>query len=412
MGERLLFLTPQLPYPPHQGGALRNFGLIKGLAQRGHAITLLSLAETGQPPYTETPLAELCTSVLTLPAPARTVRQRLRDLLVGHADMARRLWSLPLLDALRDLLARERFRAIHFGGLEMATYLLPVRATLRRDSSGTLLIYDATNAEYALQARIAQQDRRMVSRWPQAAYSVIQTRRLRRFEAAVCHAADYIFACSQTDAHLLSRLSPSTPVAVVPNAIDVASYDVVQWPPANIPHPALVFTGKMDFRPNVDAVLWFAESILPRIRRSVPEAHFVIVGQKPHPRLEALRGKPGILLTGAVPHIQPYLTAADVYVAPLRMGSGTRLKLLEAMAMGKAVVSTRLGAEGIDVRDGEHLLLADSAAGFAEAVLALLGNETQRKALGDNAACLVRQHYDWSAVIPRVEAVYAASDKT
>lgn len=410
MGERLLFLTPQLPYPPHQGGALRNFGLIKGLAQRGHAITLLSFAEAGQPPYSETPLAELCASVVTLPAPMRTVRQRLRDLLAGHADMARRLWSPPLLDILYDLLAREHFRAIHFGGLEMATYLLPVRTTLQQDGPDRLLIYDATNAEYALQARIARQDMRLMSRWPQAAYSVIQARRLRRFEAAVCRAADYIFACSQTDAHLLGKLSRSTPIAVVPNAIDVAGYDTAQWTPADIPHPALVFTGKMDFRPNVDAVLWFAKDILPHIRRIVPEAHFVIVGQKPHPRLEALRGRPGILLTGAVPHIQPYLAAADVYVAPLRMGSGTRLKLLEAMAMGNAVVSTRLGAEGIDVRDGEHLLLADAPVEFAQAVLALLGDEARRKALGANAARLVRQRYDWPTVIPRVEAVYSAPD--
>jgi len=408
MNERLLFLTPQLPYPPHQGGALRNFGLIKGLAQRGYAITLLSFVEEGQPPYVETPLADLCTSVTTVPAPLRTLRQRLLDLLVGHADMARRLWSPSLLDALHGLLNREHFRAIHFGGLEMATYLRPARSVLGDGTSDTLLIYDATNAEYALQARIARQDVRLVRRWHQALYSIVQAQRLKRFEAAVCRAADYIFACSQTDAQLLGKLSPSTPVAIIPNAIDVAAYDATKWPPADIPHPALVFTGKMDFRPNVDAVLWFAESILPRIRRSVPDAHFVIVGQKPHLRLDALRGRPGILLTGAVPHIQPYLAAADVYVAPLRMGSGTRLKLLEAMAMGRAVVSTRLGAEGIDVREGEHLLLADSPAAFAQAVLALLYDEDRRKDMGTNAARLVRQCYDWSAIIPHVEAAYAA----
>lgn len=411
MKERLLFLTPQLPYPPHQGGALRNFGLIKGLAQRGYAITLLSFVEAGQPPYTEPPLADLCASVVTLPAPIRTLRRRLIDLLVGHADMARRLWSPPLLDALQGLLERERFWAIHFGGLEMATYLRLTRSTLQTRASNTLLIYDATNAEYALQARIAQQDVRLVHRWHQALYSIIQAQRLKRFEAAICRAADYIFACSQADAYLLGKLSPSTPVAVIPNAIDVADYDVTKWLPADIPHPALVFTGKMDFRPNVDAVLWFAERILPRIQRSVPEAHFVIVGQKPHPRLDALRGRPGILLTGAVPHIQPYLAAADVYVAPLRMGSGTRLKLLEAMAMGCAVVSTQLGAEGIDVREGEHLMLADSPDAFAQAVLTLLYDKVRRKDIGAKAARLVRQRYDWSAIIPHVEAAYAAQRK-
>jgi glycosyltransferase involved in cell wall biosynthesis len=162
----------------------------------------------------------------------------------------------------------------------------------------------------------------------------------------------------------------------------------------------------MDYRPNVDAALWFALEVLPRIQRSVPDAHFTVVGQKPHPRLDRLRELPGVTLTGQVPDIRPFIQAADVYVAPLRMGSGTRLKLLEAMAMERAIVSTRLGAEGLEAAAGEALVIADQPGSFASAVVDLLQDAARRQILGRQASALVRARYDWPVIIPRVEAVY------
>jgi sugar transferase (PEP-CTERM/EpsH1 system associated) len=399
---RILFLTPHLPYPPNRGTALRNFGLIEGLAGRGHPVGLVSLIEPGQPPLADTPLPSLCQPALAVPAPQRTTGQRLRDLLTGHADMARRLWSAEFADMLRGVLARDAFEVIQIEGIEMAPYL-PI---LRQAAPGALLIYDAHNAEYALQGRIAAQDSRTPRRWPQAAYSLLQTARLRRFEAATCRAVGHILACSPADADKLRRLGHETPITVIPNAVAVARYQEADLPPAHLPHPALVFTGKMDFRPNVDAALWFAEAILPRIQEAIPGAHFAIVGMNPHPRLDRLRGLVGVTITGEVPDIRPYIREADLYVTPLRMGSGTRFKLLEAMAMGKAIVSTRIGAEGIPVEDGRHLLLADEPEAFARAVVELLGDAARAAALGAAGAKLVAEHFDWPGIIPRVEAIY------
>ena len=128
--KRILFLTAQLPYPPHQGAALRSLGMIKGLAERGHRITLLSLIEPGQPEFEETPLSSLCESAVTVATPLREVVDRLRDLLTGHADMARRYWSLSFLANLHDLLSRHTFDVIHIGGIEMAPYLPTIRHIL------------------------------------------------------------------------------------------------------------------------------------------------------------------------------------------------------------------------------------------------------------------------------------------
>jgi len=244
---------------------------------------------------------------------------------------------------------------------------------------------------------------------PLAAYSLIQTRRLRRYEGGLCTSADHIFACSSPDADKLGALSEGTPITVIPNAIDVSQYEREQIVPARLAHPALVFTGKMDYRPNVDAVLWFVEKVLPRVQAMIPGVHFVVVGQRPHRRLDNLRSRPDITVTGFVPDIKPYITGADVYVAPLRMGSGTRFKLLESLMLGSAVVSTRIGAEGLSVEHGTHLLLADGADDFAAATIRLLRDETLRRELGKNGQQFVRNHYDWSAIVPAAEAGYEAA---
>jgi sugar transferase (PEP-CTERM/EpsH1 system associated) len=398
---RVLFLTPQLPYPPHQGTTLRNLGLIEGLAER-HAVTLLSLAEPDQPPLERTPLPALCERAATIPAPTRSRAGRLRDLLAGRADMACRLWSENYADALERLLCEAAFDVVHVEGIEMAPYL-PI---VERNASDALLIYDAHNAEYALQQRIALADLHNPSRWPFALYSLIQWRRLARFEADVCRRVGHVLAVSEADARALRALPHTTPISVLPNAIQVESYRPEDTPPASVPHPALVFTGKMDFRPNVDAALWFAGDILPLVRRQVPDAHFIVVGQKPHPRLRALDGQPGVVITGRVADIQPYLAAADVYVAPLRMGSGTRLKLLEAMAMARPIVSTTLGAEGFDLSDGQQIRLAERPDCFARAIVELLGDPQRRAALGRAGRAFVQDNYDWPALIPKLEAVY------
>lgn len=407
MSRNLLFLTPQLPYPPHQGTSLRNWGLIQGLARKGYTLTLLSFLERHQPSPEQTPLAQLCEDILTVPIPGRTKLNRLGDLIAGQVDMARRLWSETFLEKLGEVLNRRQFDGIHFEGIELAAYLLSFHKPLRERHPDTRLVYDAHNAEYALQKRIAQQDIQTPNRFPQAVYSFIQASRLKQFESRVIALADHVFACSEQDASELRKYRHPTPITVVPNAIHVAAYSPDRYPEAPIVRPSIVFTGKMDFRPNVDAVLWFADEVFPLIRQEIPLAHFTIVGQKPHPRLSKLQGQPGITITGSVPAIQPYLRAADVYAIPLRMGSGTRLKLIEAMAMHCAIVSTTIGAEGFDALDGLHLLLADKPDEFACATITLLQNKALRDQIGAQAAELAQDFFDWEKVIPIVEAIYA-----
>ncbi len=398
---RLLILTSDFPYPPLAGAPLRNYGLIEGLAE--HEIWLLSFAGTLASPEARTPLHRLCAEVKIVPRPQRGLPDRLRDLaLTRDADIAHRFLSPAFTTALREWLTAQRFDLIQIENLEMAVYL----PLIRELQPQARVVYDAHNAEYALQQRIYETERASLTHAPGAAYSLIQARRVREFERTVCAGVDYVIAVSDTDAGLLRALGTPTPIAVVPNGISTSLYESPPGESIELVEPALVFTGKMDYRPNIDAALWFAVETLPLVRRELPNAHFYIVGQSPHPRLDVLRGVAGVTLTGLVPEIIPYLRAATIFVVPLRMGSGTRLKVLEAMAAGCAIVSTPIGAQGITCVDNQELVLASTAREFAQAVIRLCRNPEDAAALGSNARRFVASHYDWGVLLPRLHAVY------
>ncbi|MEJ2210317.1 MAG: glycosyltransferase, partial [Anaerolineae bacterium] len=379
--ERILILTPQFPYPPHQGTTIRNYNLIKGLAQH-HDVHLLSFGE----PQTsrDTPVHDVCRSVQVVRPPQRSMQQRLRGLLFSRLpDMAQRLPAAQFRAALAATLERERPTLVEVEGIELAPYLFQA-AAWRGERDRPLLVFDEHNAEYVLQQRAFETDLGQI--WPPrraaarrlvgAAYSFVQWRRLRHYERRACRTADRVVAVSDVDAAVLRRLDPELAPAVVPNGVDMAFYaeSPPSLPEGQGPDAAdLVFVGKMDFRPNVDAVLWFAAEVLPLIRREAPETRFWVVGQNPHARLAPLADDPGVQVTGWVEDQRPYIAAAGVYVIPLRIGGGTRLKVLEAMAMSKAIVSTALGCEGFDLVAGQELVIADEPAAFAAAVLALLG---------------------------------------
>ncbi len=386
---------------------MRNWGLIRHLAERGHHIWLLTFDERANgAAKMPAVLHEVCQEVVALPPPARSWRSRLRTL-VGSSlpDMAWRLWSPAFLEALKELLRRHRFDVVQVEGIELARYML---ALIAWASGAVRWVFDDHNCEYLLQQRTFLADLPMPWRWHGAAYSLVQWRRLRSFERRAIRAADVTLCVSPHDRKALQRLDAQASLCLIPNGICLADY-AGHWASLNSStSPTVVFTGKMDFRPNVNAVWWFWRSVWPQVRQAHPQARLWVVGQKPSPRLDPLRADPSVTLTGEVEDTRPFIAQADVYVAPLLAGGGTRLKLLEAMAMHKAIVSTSLGCEGFDVVSGRELIIADTPAAFAGAVNALLGDPQRRQELGERAYRFVSNGWDWSAIVPRLEAVYAS----
>ncbi len=401
----ILLLTPQLPYPPRQGTTMRNFGLIHYLAQR-HRLDLITFLAPGETLAADNPLHALCHHIVALPQPQRTLAARLRDTLTSpYPDMALRLEDPAMHQAVQRALAAHPYDILQIEGIELAQYA-------RHAPRSARVIFDDHNCEYLLQQRAALADLRTPRRWHAAAYSLVQSQKLRRYETAACRAADAVIAVSEPDRAALTRIAPGAPIQVIPNAIDLESYAQTRHAPAPDAPFTLLFTGKMDYRPNVDAMIWLGREVLPHLLAHTPDLRCQIVGLNPHPRLDTLRAMPQVEITGGVPDVRPYLAAAHAYVIPMRVGGGTRFKALEAMACAKPIVSTSLGVEGISVQSGQELLMADTPDQFVKAIQTLIQDHAQGGALaarlGAAAQRFVAAHYTWDKILPHLEQLYAA----
>ncbi|MCX6022272.1 MAG: glycosyltransferase [Chloroflexi bacterium] len=231
--------------------------------------------------------------------------------------------------------------------------------------------------------------------------------KLHRYEVRLAESADLCFTMSDLDAQRLRSYAPKAVTAVVPNGVEVGHFV-----PANADSPEnvnLTFTGTMDYLPNSDATRYFCSEIYPIVRAAVPAVRLSVVGRNPPGDIVALSGADGIVVTGSVTDTRPYLDQAAVCVVPLRIGSGTRLKILEALAAGKAVVSTTVGAEGLDVTSGKDIILADTPAVFAQAVIDLLRDPAARTRLGHAGRALVERQYSWEAIGKLQEDAYLAA---
>lgn len=417
----VLLLSPYPPYPPHGGGTMRIYQLIRGLAQR-HTLTCLTFAPDLAAEHALAPLQRIC-RVITVRGPAeRSLARRAWTTLASPLpDMALRNADMAYAAALRGLLATEHFDIIQAESIEMAGYLPQAQTYARQAAAAdvahpqaqrTKLILDQFNAEYVIQKRAFLADARRLRRWHAAGYSLAQWLKLARYEAQALRGCDAVLAVADDDKRILGRLAPRVPIELVPNGVDTEGFSraALRYERAGalVFEPAtLVFSGTLDYRPNVDALVWFAASVLPLLRARRPDIRLIAVGKRPAPALEQLARAGMLALTGQVADARPFIAAAPVYVVPMRIGGGVRLKLLEALALEAPVVSTRMGAEGIaGLHDGEHCLLADQPDQFADAVLRLLDDRALGQRLGAAGRALVRQSYDWSAIVPRLEAVY------
>jgi glycosyltransferase involved in cell wall biosynthesis len=392
---RLLVLTSRLPYPPREGHQLRSWHLLRALAA-AHEITLLSCERDDDEPQACAPLRALVERLETFPV--RAQRSRAALLLAAARGVA---GPRPFVvekyagSALRRRVAELAPQAdlIHVD-------MLPLVALLDGVATAAPVVLNAHNVEHELlQQRAAIETNRA-----RRLFLHSQTRKLARFERAACRRADLIVACSADDARALARLAPQTPIAIVPNGVDIERHrPAAAAPPAP---PQLVFVGQMGWFPNHDGVQWFMAEILPRVLAARRDAQFVVVGKSDGLKVPAAL-REHVRLAGFVDDVGAAVDAASVYVVPLRTGSGTRLKVLEAMAHGKPIVTTTIGAQGIDLVPGAEALFADDADAFAAAVVRVLGDAGLAAQLGAAACAKAQTRYDWAAIGRDLVSSYA-----
>jgi sugar transferase (PEP-CTERM/EpsH1 system associated) len=386
---RVLIVTPSLPYPLIWGFGIRVYHMIKYLAER-HDVTVLAYAG----PNDQQNVAALKETGATIEpvyrdeASTRAKRHaQLTSLLSASSFQWQSLESTAMQAAIDRVLAAQEFDVIQVESSQMTGF--------EYRSSAAILV-DEHNIEYELLYRTFKTERSPVRKL----YNWVEYRKFRQEEQRSWKISDGCILTSDREEAILRQISPRTPTLVIPNGVDIEAFK----PSSVVRDPnRIVFVGVMHYRPNVDAALYFAREILPLIVRRRPELKFTIVGGGPPEELQRLASH-NIEVTGRVPDTRPYVEQAGAMVVPLRMGSGTRLKVVEGLAMGCPLVSTSLGCEGIDIENGAHLLVADEPVAFADSVLKILDDEQLAARLAHNGRALVEAQYSWPSVLRELES--------
>jgi glycosyltransferase involved in cell wall biosynthesis len=377
---------------------------------------LVSFTRADDPPEAIEHLRHICQSVHTVPmrrSPWRNMRAAAKGMLTGLPIVIARDEVAEMETMLRQLVAEQRFELIHADQLSMAWWGQLAAQLAGPRHPRTLL--DEHNAIYLLTQRMADAEDNPLRR----AIMTREARAFARYEAAMCQAFDALLTVTHEDReHLLALFPPderermAAKLTVVPICVDPEQ--VLPVIHQNCGAPNILHLGTMFWPPNVHGVLWFAREVLPLIHQQVPEAQFVVVGKNPPPEVQALAADPRVQVTGYVPDPMPYLERADTFVVPLHAGGGMRVKIVDAWLWGLPIVSTPIGAEGINVLDGETLLLCEDAPGFAQATVRLLTEPGLSRRLRVNGRAWVEKHYAWQKVYQQVDVVYAellGSDK-
>lgn len=387
---KILWVKAGKLLPVDAGGKIRSYNILRQLQKR-HDVTFLSHYGGKRDPWYEAEVRKHVPGAIPLwtAAPDSSTLARLLHYLYclpSHAPFAVRKFT--------DRSARRKieqlFREHHFDAAVCDFLSASLTFPARRWPQTVLFQH---NVETILWERMLENE----TRWAQRLVYRIEAAKMRSYERSSIGKFQHVIAVSEQDRSYMAQFMPATNISVVPTGVDLAQYQ--PNPAAQSAQPLVVFTGTMDFEPNVDGVQYFCREIWPQVLERVPNARFRVVGKKPLPAVQQLSSET-VEVTGTVPSVLEHLQQAWALVVPLRMGGGTRLKIYEGMAAGRAIVSTSIGAEGLEVRNGKDILLADRPESFAEALVTLL-REPEIRARYERAALELVARFDWSSVADR-----------
>ncbi len=393
---RILLITNAVPYPPHSGAPLYTYSLLRRIA-RHHEVSLACFRRLGQEEGVAH-LSQYCRDIVTAPAPGDAALDRpldlVRYLVRGCPPDLRFYESAELRDQIKALTGVRSFDVVYIDHSEMGIYLEALPSTLARRS-----IWALHDVDWVKFARIS----RLEPQWARKLRTGLHGYLMHHWKPRYAERFACCTTVSEVDRGLMRDANPRLRVEVIPAGVDIEWNRYLPEDPAT--RPSLIFVGAMGYRPNLDAVQFFVAEILPLIWLEMPEVELWIVGRNPNPELLRLDDD-RIHQTGEVADVRPYYGRSTLCVVPLRAGGGARLKILEAMALGRAVISTTIGCEGQSLVDGEHLLTADQPAVFAAQTLRLLRDHELRRTIVAKARQAVAAQYDWDLIANRLMAIY------
>lgn len=387
---RILWLKTELLHPVDKGGKIRTYNMLKEM-KREHHVTYLTLDDGTATADERAKATEYCHELICIPQRRREkftpgfYFELLLNLVSPRPYAIKKYESAAMLREIAELERRNSFDVL------VCDFLAPAGNVPRTLSTPVVLF------QHNVEAMIWKRHYEVQTNPVKKAYLYGQWQKMRRFEKEMCGRFDSVIAVSADDRDQMKREYGAEAVFDVSTGVDVEFFR-----PSGTVQPSkhgIVFTGSMDWLPNEDAIRYFMREIMPLIKNKVPDATLTVVGRNPPAALVDLSNEdPSLVITGRVDDVRPYIESAAVYIVPLRIGGGTRLKIFEAMAMEKPVVSTTIGAEGLPLTDGVELLLADAPETFADAVGKLFGDSQYATELGQRAAAVVRENHGWRQV--------------
>ena len=401
MTMRVLYLTHRVPFPPDKGDRIRNYHVLRQLARRG-AVWLACLADEPATPEIEAELRRICERVAIVPVSrGRWLRAGL-SLLGGRSISEGAFAERRLRQVIRDWSGETHFDAAVVSASSLAPYL---KMTELSAVPKIVDLVDVDSQKWSDYADAAAVPKRWLYR--------LEASRVRKLERDLPKWTQAVAMVSRAEADVFDSFAGAGTATVASNGVDLEYFQIAAGSPAVLVQmagkPAAIFVGAMDYLPNVDAVGWFARSVWPLIRAKVPDAEFRIVGRKPSPEVQRLAELPGVKVLGGVPDVRPFVADATVIVAPMRLGRGIQNKVLEAMAMGKAVIVAPPALAALKADPGTHLLTATTPQEWVDAVCGLFANPARCANLGTAARSFVEEHHHWETCLePLMAKVFRA----
>ncbi len=401
--SRILFLTELLPYPLVAGPKIRAYYVLRHLAAH-HQVTLLSFVRADDQPEDVAHLESFLDEVYTVPMQrswARNIRAALVSLLTGRPAIIAREEIEAMRARLKQLFSQAQYDVLHADQIPMAQYgLLGQRTGVKR-------LLDQHNATFQIVERLARHEG---NRWKRL-FLLREARAFARYEADVCRRFDHVTFVTQDDRRaLLAQMEGGASMdgrtTVIPICVDT---DAVK-PVSPTPTPfRITHIGTMFWPPNIEGILWFWEKVWPQVQAQaqVPDATLTLIGKNPPDQIRTLGGQANVDVPGFVEDLGPYLAETAAFIVPLHAAGGMRVKIVDAWCWGLPIISTTIGAEGIDFQEGENILIADTPAGFAQAVIQVLRQTELQDRLRTNGRRWVEEHYDWRRVYGAWDDVYA-----
>lgn len=392
----ILFISTNYPYPADSGHNLRTFYTLKYLAQ-DNRIYYVAFKKKHQDLLESDPIREMCETIDIFVTPddfskLRMTFSLMRNVVSDYPYVANKYYNEKVERRIKELLSKNRIDVVHLDLLPLTRYLsnfkgIPVALTEHNVESGRLLslVRQSENIFFKV-------------------YMYMQYKKLATFEKEEMGKCEICIAVSEKDKEVLSKFNPNTEITVIPNGVDVAYFS-----PKNgkrVPKSVIWVGGMKDFY-NRQAVNYFCEEIFDKIKKEVQEVRLTMVGKSPTKKvLELAEQNKDVRCIGYVEDVRPYINEAMIFIAPILSGGGTKLKVLNALAMGKAVVTTSIGAEGIDVTNGENIIIADNPDEFARRSVELLKNPEKAERIGKKARELIIEKYDWEKIGKRYNKIY------